>query len=80
VAHSFLYDWMPRLYPTEPFLPEHHRILALLDQGRISEAEAALEAHRRVSLGRALARIEVVAGTAPPPALPYLEALPAPGR
>jgi DNA-binding GntR family transcriptional regulator len=76
VAHSFLYDWVPRLYPTEPFLPEHLGIVERLEVGAVDEAAAALEAHLKVSLGRALARIEQVAKAPPPEPLPYLEPLP----
>lgn len=75
VAHSFLYDWVPRLYPTEPFLPEHHAVFLALEAGEVEAAAAALEAHLRASLGRALARIAQVAAAPPPPPLPYLEAL-----
>lgn len=76
VAHSFLYDWVPRLYPTEPFLPEHLRIVAALEAGAVEQAAAALEQHLRASLGRALARIDQVAQAPRPEALPYLEPLP----
>jgi DNA-binding GntR family transcriptional regulator len=76
VAHSFLYDWMPRLYPTEPFLPEHLAVVTALEAGRIEAAATALEQHLRASLGRALARIAQVARAPRPDPLPYLEPLP----
>jgi DNA-binding GntR family transcriptional regulator len=72
VAHSFLYGWVPRLFPAEPFLPEHHGVLAALAAGRAERAAAALAEHLRVSLGRATARIEAVKRAPQPPALPYL--------
>ncbi|WP_019012599.1 GntR family transcriptional regulator [Elioraea tepidiphila] len=76
VAHSFLYDWVPRLYPTEPFLPEHLAVVTALEAGDIESAAAALEQHLRASLGRALARIAQVAEAPRPAPLPYLEKLP----
>jgi DNA-binding GntR family transcriptional regulator len=77
VAHSFLYDWVPRLYPSEPFLPEHLGVVAALEAGDIDAAAEALEHHLRASLGRALARIDQVAQAPRPAPLPYLEPLPA---
>lgn len=76
VAHSFLYDWVPRLYPTEPFLPEHLAVVTALEADDIEAAAAALEQHLRASLGRALARISQVAEAPAPEPLPYLEKLP----
>jgi DNA-binding GntR family transcriptional regulator len=73
VAHSFLYNWAPRLYPTEPFLPEHLRIVERLDRGHVQEAARALEDHLRASLARAVSRVEVVAREFKPDPLPYLE-------
>ena len=80
VAHSFLYDWIPRLYPTEPFLPEHLAVVTALEKGRIDAAAAALEQHLRASLGRAVARIAQVAEAPRPDPLPYLETLPENGE
>ncbi len=80
VAHSFLYGWVPRLYPAEPFLPEHLRVLAALEAGRVAEAAEALADHLRVSLDRALARIEEVKRAPQPPALAYLQPLHEPAR
>jgi DNA-binding GntR family transcriptional regulator len=73
IAHSFLYNWAPRLYPTEPFLPEHMRIVERLESGHVQEAAGALEDHLRASLARAVSRIEVVARAFKPDPLPYLE-------
>lgn len=72
VAHSFLYAWVPKLFPAEPFLPEHLAVLMLLEAGRVADAAAALRRHLQDSLARAMARIEQVKQAPPPPALPYL--------
>jgi DNA-binding GntR family transcriptional regulator len=72
-AHSFLYAWAPRLFPAEPFLPEHHAVLTALESGAVDAAATALAAHLRVSLGRAMARIEAVKRAPEPPALPWLQ-------
>jgi DNA-binding GntR family transcriptional regulator len=75
IAHHFLYRWTPRLFETEPFLPEHMEIVARLERGKIKDAADALEHHLRVSRERAIARIEVVAREFHPDDLPYLERL-----
>uniref|UniRef100_UPI001183EB1D GntR family transcriptional regulator n=1 Tax=Elioraea rosea TaxID=2492390 RepID=UPI001183EB1D len=73
VAHSFLYGWVPRLFPAEPFLPEHLRVLAALERGQAEEAAEALAEHLRGSAARAVARIEEVRRAPQPPLLPYLQ-------
>jgi DNA-binding GntR family transcriptional regulator len=73
IAHSFLYERMPRLYPVEPFLPEHLEVLAALEAGRVAAAAAALERHLRASLDRAVDRIRAVTAVFRPPPLPYLQ-------
>jgi DNA-binding GntR family transcriptional regulator len=73
VAHSFLYAWMPRLFPAEPFLPEHLAVLQHLEAGRVAEAAESLRKHLEVSLERAMARIEQVKRAPEPPGLPYLQ-------
>lgn len=73
IAHSFLYSWAPPLYPTEPFLPEHLKVVERLQAGRVTEAAKALEDHLRISLDRAVARLDVVAREFKPDPLPYLE-------
>lgn len=73
IAHRFLYAWAPRLFPVEPFLPEHLEIVDRLAEGRPAEAAEALERHLRVSLDRAIHRIGIVAGGYDPAPLPYLE-------
>lgn len=75
IAHSFLYGRAPHLYPVEPFLPEHLTVVERLEAGHIAEAAKALEDHLRISLDRAVARIEVVARDFKPDPLPYLEPL-----
>lgn len=71
-AHSFLYAWAPRMFEAEPFLPEHHAVLRALASGEVEAAASALASHLRVSLGRAMARIEAVKHTPQPPALSWL--------
>lgn len=80
VAHSFLYGWVPRLFPAEPFLPEHLAILAALEAGRVAASAEALRRHLEVSLGRAIARLEQVRRAPEPPPLAYLQALPDDGE
>jgi DNA-binding GntR family transcriptional regulator len=75
VAHRFLYRWTPRLFETEPFLPEHLEIVKHLEAGRIEAAAKALKHHLLVSRERALARIDVVVRAFHPDDLPYLERL-----
>ncbi len=76
VAHSFLYRWTPALFSSEPFLPEHLKVLEALNQGRTDHAVEALREHLRASLGRALMRIEAVAAEFRPEPLPYLQNAP----
>ena len=73
VAHSFLYAWVPRLFPSEPFLPEHLTVLTHLEAGHVADAATALRVHLEVSLDRAIVRIEQVKRAPQPPRLPYLE-------
>jgi DNA-binding GntR family transcriptional regulator len=73
IAHSFLYRWGPQLYASEPFLPEHLEVAERLEGGHVREAASALERHMRLSLDRALARIDIVAKRPLPPPLPYLQ-------
>ena len=73
IAHRFLYRWTPRLFETEPFLPEHLKIVERLQTGSTAEAARSLEQHLRVSRDRAIARIAVVAREFDPDDLPYLE-------
>ncbi|KFB09375.1 GntR family transcriptional regulator [Nitratireductor basaltis] len=73
VAHNFLYRFTPRLFATEPFLPEHQTILECLARREFDAAAAALEHHLRVSLDRAISRVADVTARFQPNALPYLE-------
>jgi DNA-binding GntR family transcriptional regulator len=73
IAHRFLYRWTPRLFDTEPFLPEHLEIIERLERGMVADAAQALEHHLRVSRDRAIARIEAVARQFNPDDLSYLE-------
>lgn len=73
VAHHFLYRWTPRLFETEPFLPEHLEIIARLESGKVKEAAKALERHLRVSRERAIARVNVITREFRAEDLPYLE-------
>ncbi|WP_459614642.1 GntR family transcriptional regulator [Bordetella sp. 2513F-2] len=73
IAHRFLYNWMPRLYPTEPFLAEHLEIVECLRARRPRAAARLLEAHLDGSKGRAIQRIEAFAGQFEPDDLPYLK-------
>jgi DNA-binding GntR family transcriptional regulator len=75
IAHRFLYRWSPRLFATEPFLPEHMAVVERLEAGAVADAAAALERHLRVSADRAIARIGAVARQFTPDDLPYLERL-----
>jgi DNA-binding GntR family transcriptional regulator len=76
VAHRFLYRWTSRLFPTEPFLPEHLEVIECLQAGRIADAAKALEAHLRVSPERLMARVAAIAIGPQPESLPYLDRLP----
>lgn len=76
IAHRFLYRWTTRLFASEPFLPEHLEIVALLEVGRVEQAAQALEAHLQVSRARAHARVEAIRYGFQPENLPYLERLP----
>ncbi|MFC3230465.1 GntR family transcriptional regulator [Marinibaculum pumilum] len=77
IAHRFLYRWTPRIFDTEPFLPEHLEVVDRLQKGRAQAAGSALARHLEVSRDRAVARVEDVVKRFRPDPLPYLEALPA---
>jgi DNA-binding GntR family transcriptional regulator len=79
IAHRFLYRWTARLFPIEPFLPEHLEVLDRLGAGRVREAAKALESHLKVSRERAIARVDAIAQGAQPDPLSYLERLASPG-
>ncbi|NTJ44763.1 GntR family transcriptional regulator [Agrobacterium larrymoorei] len=73
VAHHFLYHWTMKLFPTEPFLPEHLAIFDSLLSGDVASAQAELVRHLQISRSRAMMRIQAVAEVISPDALPYLE-------
>lgn len=75
VTHRFLYQWMPRLFGTEPFLAEHLEIVERLQAGRVEEAAQSLKRHLQVSQERAINRITVVTRQVSPHDVPYLEKL-----
>jgi len=78
IAHCFLYRWTSRLFPTEPFLPEHMEVIERLEAGRVADAARALEEHLRVSRERVMARVDAIATGRQPEPLPYLDRLPSP--
>ncbi|GAB4363890.1 MAG: hypothetical protein Kow00114_20190 [Kiloniellaceae bacterium] len=75
IAHRFLYRSTPSLFETEPFLPEHLEVIERLEAGRVAAAAEALEHHLRVSLDRAVARVDVIRREMTADDLPYLEEL-----
>ncbi|MEI2417852.1 GntR family transcriptional regulator [Orrella sp. JC864] len=75
IAHRYLYNWMPRLFPTEPFLAEHLEIVQSLRAGRPAAAAQLLKRHLQGSSSRAIMRIEAFAGQFVPEELPYLRRL-----
>lgn len=75
VTHRFLYQWMPRLFGSEPFLPEHLDIFERLQADRVEDAAASLRKHLQISRERAIDRITRVTREVHPHDLPYLEKL-----
>jgi DNA-binding GntR family transcriptional regulator len=75
IAHRFLYRWTPRLFDTEPFLPEHLEIVVQLGAGHVEKAAKTLEDHLRISQERAIARVAEVIREFRPEELAYLEHL-----
>ncbi|MDO1583521.1 GntR family transcriptional regulator [Rhizobium oryzicola] len=75
VAHHFLYRRTSDLFASEPFLPEHLKIIRCLETGDVASACEALAEHLKVSRHRAMLRIHAVAKTIQPANLPYLERL-----
>ncbi|QKV17700.1 GntR family transcriptional regulator [Oricola thermophila] len=73
IAHKFLYRWTKRMFLPEPFLPEHADILDRLVAGDVAGAADALENHLRMSLDRAVSRVEAVATGFEPDHLSYLQ-------
>lgn len=75
IAHRFLYRWTPRLFESEPFLPEHLDIVELLARGEAEAAARALRHHLDVSGARAIARVDLIRREFNADDLPYLERL-----
>lgn len=75
IAHKFLYRWTPQLFASEPFLPEHDEIIGRLADGQVDAAARSLEQHLRLSLDRAIKRVDWVTARFQPDGLPYLEIL-----
>jgi len=75
VTHRFLYQWMPRLFGSEPFLPEHMEVVERLQAGKVEDAAASLRKHLQISRERAIDRITRVTREVHPHDLPYLEKL-----
>ena len=75
IAHRFLYRWTPRLFASEPFLPEHLSIVEWLEHNEVQKAAKALERHLRDSRDRALARVEVIRQAFEPESLAWLDRL-----
>ena len=75
IAHRFLYLWAPRLFETEPFLPEHLEIIDWLGAGESEKAAKTLGRHLRDSRERAMVRVDAVIREFRPDELPYLERL-----
>jgi len=60
VAHHFLYRWTPKLFRSEPFLPEHREILDRLMAGRFEDASHSLKWHLQSSSARVIARVDLI--------------------
>lgn len=75
IAHRYLYNWMPRLFQTEPFLPEHLEIVESLIARKPKTAAKQLKRHLEVSSDRAITRIEAFADQFEPEEVPYLKRL-----
>jgi DNA-binding GntR family transcriptional regulator len=72
VAHTFLYAASSGQFATEPFLPEHARIVAHLLDGRVAEAAQAMEQHLRAARERAINRVETISRGLIVSELPYM--------
>ena len=61
VAHTFLYAASSAQFPSEPFLPEHMRIIELLVANDVPGAAQALMQHLKAACERAIARVGIIA-------------------
>lgn len=75
VAHRFLYRWTPRLFESEPFLPEHLDVVRHLERREIDEAAKLLTEHLQVSGQRAVARVDAIRHGFKADTVSYLEQL-----
>jgi DNA-binding GntR family transcriptional regulator len=75
IAHRFLYRWTPRLFVSEPFLPEHFAIVECLGRGDAEAAASALKRHLDVSCERAIIRVDLIRREFDAENLPYMERL-----
>ncbi|MCO5734277.1 GntR family transcriptional regulator [Rhizobium sp. SSA_523] len=75
VAHHFLYRRTADMFESEPFLPEHLKVVECLERQDVDAACEALADHLKVSRHRAMLRIRAVADVITPVDLPYLERL-----
>lgn len=75
VAHTFLYDVSSNQFPSEPFLPEHMRIVEHLVSGDVDGAARALTKHLEAACARAIARVDVIARGLKVRDLPYMHRL-----
>lgn len=76
IVHSYLYAMSPDTLASDPFLAEHLDIIRNLEAGRVDDAAMRLEDHLKVSLDRAVGRIEYIVRNLEPEPLPYLAPLP----
>jgi len=61
VAHNFLYNASLTLFPSEPFLPEHMKIVERLVASDVQGAAQALTQHLKAACERAIARVDIIA-------------------
>jgi DNA-binding GntR family transcriptional regulator len=75
VAHTFIYEASASQFPSEPFLPEHMRVVEHLSAGHVSDASQALIDHLRAACDRAIARVDVISRVLEVRGLSYLHRL-----
>ncbi len=61
VAHTFLYAASSTQFPSEPFLPEHMKIVERLVASDVHGAAQALMQHLKAACERAIARVGIIA-------------------
>ncbi len=75
VAHTFLYDVTSAQFPSEPFLPEHMKIVQHLVAGDVDGAARAMTKHLKSACARAIARVDVISRGLDVSDLPYMNRL-----